>query len=137
MTLSGTTRTGALDLTLAVPQDAKAIAQSLQALRNDRGVLWAETPRIASTAPKAALVQPPAASEAGQRLMVRLKDGANPDWGALLRRLGSPHRDGTYRRTADRQRVGDERAFAAIGSAAGADGAVAASRMARCSTPTR
>ncbi len=89
LTLAGTTRTGALDLTLAVPQDAKSIALTLKALRNDRGVLWAETPRVNAVGLKAAQVLPAAANEPGQRLLVRLKDGAEPDWGALLPRLGN------------------------------------------------
>jgi len=88
LTLTGTTRTGALDLTLAQPQDSTAIAATLRALRNDRGVLWAETPRVVSASAKAAQVLPPGATATGQRVMVRLKDGAEPDWSALLPRLG-------------------------------------------------
>ena len=89
LSLGGTTRTGALDLNLAEPQDNKTIAATLKALRNDRGVLWAETPRIASASPKAAQVLPPAANQPGNRLLVRLKDGTAPDWAALLPRLGA------------------------------------------------
>ena len=85
----GTTRTGALDLALAEPQDSKAIATSLKALRNDRSVLWAETPRAVSASPKAAKTLPAAATEPGQRLLVRLKDDAVPDWSLLLPRLGT------------------------------------------------
>ena len=76
LTLIGTTRTGALDLALAQPQDSTAIAATLRALRNDRGVLWAETPRVASASAKSAQVLPPGATATGQRVMVRLKDGA-------------------------------------------------------------
>ena len=88
LTLIGTTRTGALDLALAQPQDSTAIAATLRALRNDRGVLWAETPRVASASAKSAQVLPPGATAAGQRVMLRLKDGVEPDWSALLPRLG-------------------------------------------------
>jgi serine protease len=88
LTLQGTTRTGALDLALAVPQDSATIAASLKALRNDRGVLWAETPRAASVTAKVAQVQAPGANALGQRLMVRLKDGVTPDWSTLLPELG-------------------------------------------------
>jgi subtilisin family serine protease len=89
LTLLATTRTGALDLSLAGPQDSNTIAASLKALRNDRGVLWAEVPRIASVSPKAAQAPPPGAGQPGQRLLVRLKDGAAPDWAVLLPRLGA------------------------------------------------
>ncbi len=89
LSLMGTTRTGALDLALAEPQDSKAIAASLKALRNDRSVLWAETPRVASASPKATKALPAAAAEPGQRLLVRLKDDAAPDWSLLLPRLGT------------------------------------------------
>src|SRR5260221_13135008 len=84
LTLSGTTRTGALDLALAEPKDSTAIAAALKALRNDRSVLWAETPRIDSVSAKTAIVPPPAANSPGRRLLVRLKDGATPDWATLL-----------------------------------------------------
>ena len=89
LALRGTTRTGAVDLALAEPQDSKTMAATLKALRSDRGVLWAETPRIASASLKAAMVQPPAANQPGNRLLVRLKDGTAPDWATLLPRLGS------------------------------------------------
>ena len=89
LTLTGTTRTGALDLALAQPQDSTAIAATLRALRNDRGVLWAETPRVAPAIAKAAKVLPPGASAPGQRVMMRLKDGTEPDWATLLPRLGT------------------------------------------------
>ncbi len=89
LTLVGTTRTGALDLALAQPQDSTAIAATLRALRNDRGVLWAETPRIAPATAKAASAPSRAANQSGTRLLVRLKDGTAPDWAALLPRFGS------------------------------------------------
>jgi serine protease len=88
LTLTGTTRTGALDLALAQPQDSTAIAATLRALRNDRGVLWAETPRVVAASAKAAQVLPPGATAPGQRVMVRLKDGVEPNWSALLPRMG-------------------------------------------------
>jgi len=88
LTLSGTTRTGALDLALAEPKDSTAIAAALKALRNDRAVLWAETPRVGPVSAKT-VVLPPAANSPGQRLLVRLKDGATPDWATLLSRFAS------------------------------------------------
>ena len=88
LALRGTTRTGALDLTLAEPQNTVAMAATLKALRNDRGVLWAETPRIASVTAKAARAQPPGANQPGQRLLVRLKEGIAPEWATLLPRFG-------------------------------------------------
>jgi serine protease len=87
--LTGTTRTGALDLALAQPQDSATIAVTLKALRNDRGVLWAETPRVVSASLKSAQVLPPGSAAPGRRLMVRLKDDTVPDWSELLPRLGS------------------------------------------------
>jgi len=89
LTLLATTRTGALDLALAGPQDSNTIAASLKALRNDRGVLWAEIPRTASIGAKATQALTPGASLPGQRLLVRLKGDATPDWAALLPRLGA------------------------------------------------
>jgi hypothetical protein len=86
LTFIGTTRTGALDLALAQPQDSTAIAATLKALRNDRGVLWAESPRAASASVKAAPMLP-GADQPGKRLMVRLKDGVAPDWATLLARF--------------------------------------------------
>ncbi|HQR11857.1 MAG TPA: S8 family peptidase [Casimicrobiaceae bacterium] len=91
LTLNGTTRTGALDLQLAVPQDSASMTAILRTLRNDRGVLWAETSRAVMTTAGAKALQslPPGADKPGQRLMVRLKDGVTPDWSALLPQLGS------------------------------------------------
>ncbi len=91
LTLAGTTRTGALDLQLAVPQDSTTIAATLRALRNDRGVLWAEPSRAAtmSVMAKSAQASPFVDNTPGQRLMVRLKDGVDPDWSTLLPQLGS------------------------------------------------
>jgi hypothetical protein len=43
LTLTGTTRTGALEFSLAQPLDAAASAAMLQRLRNDRNILWVET----------------------------------------------------------------------------------------------
>jgi serine protease len=87
LTLVGTTRTGALDLALAQPQDSTAIAATLKALRNDRGVLWADTPRIAAASAKAAPASVPGANQSGKLLLVRLKDGTAPDWATLLPRF--------------------------------------------------
>src|SRR6266545_3372628 len=42
LTLTGTTRTGGLELALAEPRDAAELKTALRALREDRSVLWAE-----------------------------------------------------------------------------------------------
>jgi serine protease len=69
LTLTGTTRTGALELALPLPADPAAV---LARLRNDRSVLWAElVDRAASTR-----VRPKfAVGEVSRKLMVRLADG--------------------------------------------------------------
>ena len=89
LTLSATTRTGALDLALAEPQDSANFAVALRALRNDRGVLWAETPRAASTGLKSTQALSSDTSQPGQRLLVRLQGDPAPDWSALLPRFSA------------------------------------------------
>ena len=47
LTLTGTTRTGAVELALPAPRSRAEADAMLRALRQDRGVLWAEVPRLA------------------------------------------------------------------------------------------
>ena len=54
LTLAGTTRTGALEFSLAQPLDAAASAAMLQRLRNDRNILWVDT---VTAAPVSARIQ--------------------------------------------------------------------------------
>lgn len=73
LTLTGTTRTGALELTLPGPVSDTAARALVRKLRVDRSVLWAETmdaaPMARSTRAKAAENEP------ARRLLVRLNDG--------------------------------------------------------------
>jgi serine protease len=89
LTLAGTTRTGALELTLAHPVDAAASAALVQRLRNNRSVLWAEP--VASGATTASAMSIAAASGAadGRKVMLRLTSAAAPDWATLLPRLSA------------------------------------------------
>ena len=80
LTLTGTTRTGALELALAAPVDESDAIAMVKRLRFDRSVLWAEPILAASIAPKAAV----SGQTPGRRLLVRLKDGVVPAWPALL-----------------------------------------------------
>ena len=96
LTLTGTTRTGGLELALAEPRDSADLKPLLRALRDDRSVLWAEPAVPRGTAQsmrkrKAAGRNidpiPGPASDMGSKLLVRLADGAVPDWSALLPRF--------------------------------------------------
>ncbi len=91
LTLVGTTRTGGLELALAQPRDAAGLKHLLQALREDRSVLWAETatPRTGGKVKRriAAGVGAGAGSPKGSKLLVRLADGVDADWAALLPRF--------------------------------------------------
>jgi serine protease len=91
LTLSGTTRTGALEFTVAGDPDAAAVSALLGRLRVDRAVLWAE-PIDRSTATKRALRA--RRTTLGNRLLVRLADGVAADWPSLLptlsQRAGTP-----------------------------------------------
>jgi len=84
LTLSGATRTGGLEFTLTQPVGTTDAAAILGRLRDDRGVLWAESiepsvaPRIGTAG---ASSQTP-----GSRLMVRLVGDPTPDWSTLLPR---------------------------------------------------
>ena len=79
---SATTRTGALEFTLAQPLARDDALAMLRRLRDSRSVLWAEPVDPASVAPKAASISP----FQGRKLMVRLVGDASPDWSALLPR---------------------------------------------------
>lgn len=81
LTVTGFTRNGAVEFALATPlEDADARAL-LARLRNDRGVVWAETPRPAvSTKASNAVVAP---NDWGSKFMVRLAPGVAPDWATL------------------------------------------------------
>ena len=88
LTLTGTTRTGALELALPAPvPEAEAIAM-VKALRVDRSVLWAEPIRTPVLARKSSAGDP-RGEKPGRRLLVRLKDDVTPDWPALLTQLGN------------------------------------------------
>ena len=78
----GTTRTGGLEFGLPQPLDAADVAAMLKRLREDRGVLWAETvrPAAASAKPKSA------ATLQGRKLMLRLVGDIAPDWPTVLPR---------------------------------------------------
>ncbi len=81
LTLSGTTRTGALEFAVAGDPDAAQVSALLGRLRVDRAVLWAE-PIDRSTTTRRALRARPALL--GNRLLVRLADGVAADWPSLL-----------------------------------------------------
>ncbi|HYQ99174.1 MAG TPA: S8 family peptidase [Casimicrobiaceae bacterium] len=93
LTPVGTTRTGAIELELATPQDAAELRPRLAAMRRDRSVLWVEP----STAGRAAKGQRAAGAPAGhgagayvdvgQKLLVRLAGDPSPDWSTLMPRL--------------------------------------------------
>jgi serine protease len=87
--LTGTTRTGALELAVGQSLDEATLASVMKRLRSDRSVLWVEPVRTNAISNKAATVRPPYANVPGQRLLVRLKDGVVPDWGTLLPRLSA------------------------------------------------
>jgi serine protease len=89
LTLTGTTRTGALELAVGQALDEAALASMMKRLRTDRSVLWVEPVRANATSNKAAAALPPHANEPGQRLLVRFKDGVVADWGSLLPRLST------------------------------------------------
>ena len=86
LTLTGTTRTGALELALAEPVDEGAAAAIVGKLRVDRSVLWAEAITPSAVTAKTAAADPNGNVQ-GRRLMLRLKDGVNPDWAGLTQRI--------------------------------------------------
>ena len=87
LTLTGTTRTGALNFAFPTPVTESAATAMVKRLRVDRSVLWAE---ISGMAVASKSVAAPANSIVpGRRLLVRLKDGVQPDWSVLLARLSA------------------------------------------------
>jgi len=88
LTLTGTTRTGALELALPAPVDEADAVAMVKRLRVDRSVLWAEPVFAAQTARKSAAADASGRTP-GRRLLVRIKDGVTPVWPALLGRLGA------------------------------------------------
>jgi subtilisin family serine protease len=93
LTLTGTTRTGALELATPGPLDDATAARLAMALRVDREVLWAEPQRAARPTPKASS-RDARYNRLGRELMVRLADGVAEDWSTLAprfaERIGMP-----------------------------------------------
>ncbi|MEO8755284.1 MAG: S8 family peptidase, partial [Casimicrobiaceae bacterium] len=87
LALTGTTRTGALELALPAPVDAADAIAMVKRLRVDRSVLWAEP--ILPAPAKAKAADDTSGQTPGRRFMVRIKDGVTPDWPSLLGRLGA------------------------------------------------
>jgi len=87
LTLTATTRTGALELDFAEPRDEASVTAIIKRLREDRDVLWAEPVRPRADVEK---IRPKSSSrERVQKLMVRLADGVAPDWDALAPRFSA------------------------------------------------
>jgi len=84
LTLSGATRTGGLEFRLTQPVGTTDAAAILGRLRDDRGVLWAESIEP-SIAPRIGTAGAPSQTP-GSRLMVRLVGDPAPDWSTLLPR---------------------------------------------------
>lgn len=93
-TLTGTTRTGAIELGLAGPVDDAGAARIAKLLREDRAVLWAQPIRPSQAVTKASTATDPRFRAPGNGLMVRLADGVAEDWSTLAPRfaelLGTP-----------------------------------------------
>ena len=93
LTVTGTTRTGAVELATPAPIDEASAVRIANALRYDRSVLWAEPRRAARPMLKAA-VKDARYNQLGRQLMVRLADGVAEDWSTLAPRfaalLGTP-----------------------------------------------
>ena len=83
--LTGMTRTGALEFTLAQPLAADELSALARRLSADRSVLWAEA-ASAPTIGRAKAMAIAAGAPPGRRLMVRLAGDAAPDWDVLLAR---------------------------------------------------
>jgi serine protease len=88
LTLVRATRTGALELALAGPVDAAAVARRLRA---ERGVLWAEPIDLAAPA-TSMRARPKALAAASRKLMVRFAEGVDvqASLAALSARAGAP-----------------------------------------------
>lgn len=85
LTLSGSTRTGAQEFTLAQSLDAKQLAEVTARLRADRSVLWIE-PAAAHAAGRAKAKEVMSSGPPARKLMIRLAGDPDPDWEALLPR---------------------------------------------------
>lgn len=85
LALTGSTRTGAIELTLQTPVDETEARAMARKLRVDRNVLWAE-PIVPSIAKRKAKLEDTEVQ--GQRLMVRMKADAPPVDAGFLQRLG-------------------------------------------------
>ncbi len=83
LTVSGATRTGALEFDLGSTLSSADASALLRRLREDRAVLWAEPIYPAGVSAKASGLSP----FQGRKLMVRLAGDAAPDWNALLPRF--------------------------------------------------
>ena len=88
LTLTGTTRTGALELATPGPIDDATAAHLAKVLREDRAVLWAEPQRAARPVVKAAN-KDARYNRLGRQLMVRLADGVAEDWSTLAPRFAA------------------------------------------------
>ena len=86
LALTGTSRTGALELATPGPVDDAIALRIAKALREDRSVLWAEPLRAPRAVAKAA-TQAARYNRLGRQLMVRLADGVAEDWSALAPRF--------------------------------------------------
>ncbi len=125
--VSGTTRTGAVELAFPQPRERAEVDAMLRSLRLDRGVLWAEavTPR-----PTQEKMVRKSGGPRGDRLLVRLKEGT-ADWATLSARFAATLGVGV---TAERQignvwllrldRAQDEATLAAFASRLQDDAAV-------------
>ncbi len=89
LTLSGTTRTGALEFNLAMPLDRATVTAITQRLRVDRSVLWAEPLSDIPALSAKALATRGAAGAPGDTLMLRLAGDPTPDWTLLLPRFSA------------------------------------------------
>ncbi|HVF64176.1 MAG TPA: S8 family peptidase [Casimicrobiaceae bacterium] len=74
--ITGTTRTGALELSIEGMHDRDGLTRIADKLRTDRAILWAEVPTTDIVRPKAATATK-AAAEPGQKLMLRFVEGAD------------------------------------------------------------
>ncbi len=86
LTLTGSTRTGALEFALPVALRDDDFAKLVSRLREDRSVLWAEAAPAGRLATKS-LTRDPRGDVPGRRLLLRLKNGVLPDWQSLGERF--------------------------------------------------
>ena len=106
LTLTGTTRTGALELATPGAVDDASPARMAKALREDRAVLWAEPQRAARTSPEVAKLKAARYEQPGRQLLVRFADGVAEDWSTLAPRFAARDRHAGRRRAQGRQRLG-------------------------------